>query len=1050
MIEYKIYGSLRSKMGDAVIRVTADISPEAEHFASCFNLGRTLGYASLVFVPNAKRNIYNIIHFQPSHVKFESRAREYCTRCIYELSATDFARIDYAFRRLFMSIPRMSQYDDVKYSVPPIPLSGMVQETPVLSDCEIELLNHILVARERKARLFIKIGNRKYLDEGIYFENGVLDSQKLHSFLNVLDFLPVDYRKDISFAFSVDHVVGEYIKNTEVVFFQDELHDWGIDANDIVFIDWSGDDIVSNVDDKVIVSVKEKNKEELFARATGFEDFADLLKNWGRPRGVDVVLDKIVTSLPIDYLSALKVLPSQVLEYKPDIDNLINTRRSVIDRLILLKSPCFSIRVDEIKIDGWILFTEVHECLFNYYKQDWKRLLSEILKNNKPWEWSYAHCLDDLSIDVVGAFSENAKSEIRKKYIKENLRSDKCACFFANGYTKEEWINLLNDKALANIAIEKLLKQTTLVIDLFDGNYDATLKNYIDYEYGRGVGVNSEIVIGVVAKCTDEVANYIFDKYCRTNSLSECLKTFEKRLTDRLKRKSVEVCSMSIEEEYSLENVSDMVLLMQKYNLDNLLADKFFDIKFTKINERDCVSHYKKIENTRIREIIEAENERIRISELPVKSDIIGFYKKQSQKLSAIGDAEDILWILNEKQNNNAIGIKEVLEFNKVVGLKKTCKAKSSFSPLSSFWMNLFDEVVEFLKKYGADRCPDSYKWVNLSNIRGEQSYDVEKLFELALCGTNKFSDNDWREILDGIRKFVHDKSNSDSRIKDNEPLHRKKGDDFYKLSVRLKKLMSLYNKSLSRDNSNPKPIVFSNYIIVERRKLTVKGKIIVSFASVAAVLLAFIVSSAIIVIKTPSVHSMYYRIVGYGCNRGLDSVHNNPIVSIANWVADTTYKDTTGTITNLYVKYRCIDSVYAQEPVWPFLRRFVKQVPPTLYENDSLLIHSLSYHSLDSIRVFDSIWRSYSQLTYDSDTLFLVCKWKERRQWKVDTLQIYNGETLLNHFLTDSCIMFKSDSVFCDDSRLLLEDWSVRRDGMQYLRIVRQIDTLINKKIAY
>lgn len=1050
MIEYKVFGSLRNSMGDSVLRVTQGISRETERLGSDFNIGDLVCFASIVVIPNALKNIYDIVHYQPSHVRFDGSARKYCTRCIYELFEDDFCKIGFGFRNLFHSIPRMKLYDDVDYDASPIPLQNSTMVRPMLSDCETKLLEHILLAKEKKLRLFVKIGNKKDLSEGIYYENGVLNSSKFQSLLNVLDFLPEDNRKKCSFAFSVSHTVAEYIENVDVIFYQDELSDWNVDVQQVVSIDWSGENIVSNVRDSAIAA-KKRFKESLFDTANDFEYLSELLSAWGKPENIGKALERIITNSSLEYLDNQKALPDLLLEYKSDIDNLINIRRSVLDRIKLLKSSCFSIRIEDVKIDGWDTLADVYYTLLTYNKQDWKKILSEIIKNNKPWCWEYSNSLEDLCEKIYGVFHDEAVSEIRQKYLKENLLQGKFKRFFIDGYTKEEWERLLKDKSVVNIAIEKLLLHKSVPIDIFDVKYETLLKSYIDCKIGNGLSINSEIASKILAKSSDSVANYFFEKLCNVNNLGDCLRSFDNRMTDRMKSKSVEVCLSAINEEIGIEKATDWILLLQNYNIDNLLAEKFNEYNLERITVFCNASLFSKIRNERIRGIFEEKNEQIRIEKLPNEEDIIKYHKKSQEKLSAVETEVDVRTILGGKRKDVALEMTKVYDFYKAVGVNKFGFLPANiFKPLNLFWENVFAEIIDFLKNYGSDKCND-YKWIQLSEINDVHPYVIERLFDAALVNTKGFDGKDWGRILDGFGKFVNDRIGSNSKLEANETLHIKRGDSFYKLSVKLRKIISKYNKSCDNKENTFKPIIFSDFIIFDKRKLSKKEKIFAVSGSIAALLLIVFVSFVAIIKQTPRIHKPHIEIVGYGCDYGFDSLHSNPMVAVANWVTDSSYNDTV--VKNIYVKYRCIDSIIAQKPLLPFLECFIKNVPPFMCEKDTVFIPSLSYYYLDSLYMFDSICRGNDRLAIeDNDTMFLVCKWKEKRKLSVDTIVIYKESSLLSHFMVDTCVLFRADSIFIlrDDTLLFVKERNGNVAGLKYLEMIRILDTLCEKRIDY
>ena len=1069
MIEYKIFGSLRNTMGDAVVKVSPGVSREAERLGACFNVGEDKGYASLIMLRQSN-GMSEIVHFQPSHIKFEDRARDYCTRCIYELSADDFGKIANSFRNFFQVLPKMELYDKADYNASPIQLSDMAFESPVLSECEMMLLGHILLAKERSARLFVKIGNKQNLKGGAYFENGVLTSSKLQSLLKVLDFLPTSVRTEYSFAFSVDSGIAKHIENVDVVFYQDELHDWNLETQQVVSVDWCGDGIVSSECEAAITAQK-NFKKKLFDEVTDFEHLTDLSKSWGKPERIEKVLERIVVDNSIDYLVGIKVLSDIISAYKSDIDNLINARRTVVDKVRLLKSPCFSIRIADMKVDSWEGLSEVYDALSKYYEKDLNGYLREILKNNKPLDWKYSYVLESLCEKIIGTFGDDVKSEIRRKYLKENLLEDRYKIFYSNGYTKDEWECLLKDKSSANIAIEKLLLQKSPSVDMFGSSYEAILKKYVDYKYDNGFGINSEALVNVIAKCSDSVAGYIFEKYCTTSNLSECLKSFERRVTDRVKQKSVEVCLAAIGEEYRLSKVFDLVVQMQNLKLDGLLAEKFDESKLKKLRDADVLMPLEKINNEKIRKIISDRVEQIRIAKLPEERDVVMYCHKEPKKLSAIGNAEDIRLILNGKQGDAALGISKVYEFNKAAGVDTFGKHETVFHPLESFWEKVFSEVVDFMKNYGSGQCFE-YKWVRMSEANEAQFDVVGELLDVALRNTKNIDGNDWRKVLAGFRKFVIGRSGDNSKVNGNEPVRLKIDDDFYKQSVKLSKAVASFNKS---ERGKAEPIRFSDYIEIDSKQMSGKKNALVASGSVFVLLLIVFGSFWLMIIKTERIPKTYNEIIGYGCDYGFDSVVSNPMLALSKLLPDTLYGDS-AEVKNIYVRHLYVDSIIVGKPLLPFLRSFIKEEQPDYrYENDTLA-YSVMYCNLDSLWKFDSMYCLHGK----SEEIYLICKSlktsssKEKVVEKVtdslgnvterisyrtikgkhlvsDTISINKEKPLLRHFI-DKDTLFAADTVFyCDSIMFLKSEMKGSNLGKLYFEAIRRLDSLSNNKdVAY
>ena len=972
MINYKVFGSLKNAMGDTVLKVSPMVSREADVLGANFNIGGSVGYASIIFMQNKAYTKYNVVHIQPSHVKFVSFGREYCTRCIYEFPIDDFEIIGYSFRSLFARIPRMEMCESANYNAEEILFESSKSDLPSLSNEEWDLMDSLLISIEQGRQLYVRIGNPD--DDAMYAENGIFDSKKFQSLLKVLDYLPETERRDMSIAFSVNHVVASYINNVKIVFYQDELTDWNLDANKIISIDWRESDVIS-LDEKIEFDARITYKEKLSKSVNDFKTLAYIIEAWGVPDDIGKIIDRIVSVVSIEYLTGIVDLPKSLFKYKVDIEKCIEEHRNNTDKIRLLNSSVFSVSISSIKIDSWDCLLGVCESLQKYHKQKWKGLLSEILKTKEPWNWEYSSCLEILCINIMDVFSENMVSEIRNKFLVKNFIDGSYACFYSQGYSEKDWKLLLKDRSknVRDKAVEKLLSQDKPIINVFGDDYKRVLDDY--------------------------VSSYI----------------------------------NAIRNEKSISSIFEIVQKMQSLKLGDFLSEKFDGTLLNNIKAYEPNDEVNGIKNEKIRKIIEDKNEKLRINSLPDKQEFIELLKLKRMDSVFIKSAEDIRRILNDKRSDNPVEIRVFCKFVVSVSSMIYGKHKLFFAPLDSFFNNVYSEVINWLMNYEAEP-KEPCVWIDMNRIKEEPVGDVSDLFKMALGDNKNYVYEEWVSILSGYRTFVIDYCNKN--IRKGDPLSLNKGEAFYDLNVVLAKKIKRYN-NLQSTNDNKNEIDVSTFLDVNISG-SWRKPILISSLSIVGVIIVFVFSCWIIIYNTQCSYSINKGMVDYSCNFDCYASSNHPITAIASVVCDSSYKDTIGVLniyerSKYTITANEVKPIFPFLKRYVKCNQTKDSISITLL--DSIQYNNIEeVWKLDSIFYTQGlIVEDVDYLVCKTS----ISKNRWNRQMKTDSILVSDKSPLLRFFVDNDSLLFNADSVFYKDSLLFVKIKNTDNTAMAYFSCV-------------
>ena len=235
-IENKVYGSQQTVMGDGVLSYSKGISPAADSFGTLFTGRLSPDYASLYFLNNPDNGLHTVIHVQGAFTQFKEQGRAYDMRAIYELSESEFLRMENLHAPLIAALDKFHPYASVEYGS----TSGVEVDFPLptaLSENELLLRQCMIWCVVHNRQLFIRLGN----DED-YRADQLRYSSKLQQLLHALDTLPKAYRGFASMGFSVDSTSNgtrTLADHLLIIAHHDDISLWGKARQEGVLIDWT-------------------------------------------------------------------------------------------------------------------------------------------------------------------------------------------------------------------------------------------------------------------------------------------------------------------------------------------------------------------------------------------------------------------------------------------------------------------------------------------------------------------------------------------------------------------------------------------------------------------------------------------------------------------------------------------------------------------------------------------------------------------------------------------------------------------------------------------
>lgn len=244
-IERTIYGSLVNSIGDDTISYSNGSSKEAEIFRTLLdsdaNKKLASNYASLFLYWSPISRCHTFLHLQGNHVEFKADGRSFCTRGIYEISHKDMESIKYDYLSALDSIPRMSRMEKIEYGInPETEVNSVIYEENELDNNEKLLLGIVYSAILNNKKVFIKI--KAIEDE--YYENNVLNCNRLRAIMKIVSLLPSKIAQYASVAFSVDAVLNKMLDgfiSPLIIAHHDAIFNW--EVKDILIANWEGDEL---------------------------------------------------------------------------------------------------------------------------------------------------------------------------------------------------------------------------------------------------------------------------------------------------------------------------------------------------------------------------------------------------------------------------------------------------------------------------------------------------------------------------------------------------------------------------------------------------------------------------------------------------------------------------------------------------------------------------------------------------------------------------------------------------------------------------------------
>ncbi|MBR4646462.1 MAG: hypothetical protein IKO75_05050 [Bacteroidales bacterium] len=237
--EHKVLGSTVNDRADGILSVTNKVSERGAILMSDFFASED--YASMLFFLYPSTGLYTIMHYQAKFTAFPEHNRWYDERALYELSPSEFEKIQYSYSTLLPSLDKFKEYTSRYYGASnevEVPLT-----TPIVSmSGDVQLLkNAIIQGVLGNKKVFVKLGDGDKVKG-----DAVRNATKLKTILAAVSQLPEFWRRYVSVAYGVENKSRVYDQiATEIVVFAifDDVSDWGEWAADAITVDWRTDTI---------------------------------------------------------------------------------------------------------------------------------------------------------------------------------------------------------------------------------------------------------------------------------------------------------------------------------------------------------------------------------------------------------------------------------------------------------------------------------------------------------------------------------------------------------------------------------------------------------------------------------------------------------------------------------------------------------------------------------------------------------------------------------------------------------------------------------------
>ena len=241
--EIQINGALSGVQADDTLVFSKDIK-SYDNILAELDDARVSPFSSLFMLSFPNEEKYLFAHWQPGYERFEQNGRYYCTRCLYEISASDMQKCGYDYSAVVASLPPIEHIKEHRYNIDPLVLD-VVPKSIENDRAASSMVRYMLSALLNRKRILIRLGQSDRLKN-----DEMLKSSKLHSMLSAINAFHPAFRRYVSFAFSVkSDFLNDYSEPSFSKFWVLAFQDDDFMTSEAVVVDWKNEmPIVSNAE----------------------------------------------------------------------------------------------------------------------------------------------------------------------------------------------------------------------------------------------------------------------------------------------------------------------------------------------------------------------------------------------------------------------------------------------------------------------------------------------------------------------------------------------------------------------------------------------------------------------------------------------------------------------------------------------------------------------------------------------------------------------------------------------------------------------------------
>lgn len=572
--EHKVLGSPVNDRADGILSVTNKVSERGAILMSDFFASEN--YASMLFFLYPSTGLYTIMHYQAKFTAFPEHNRWYDERALYELSPSEFEKIQYSYSTLLPSLDKFKEYTSRYYGASnevEVPLT-----TPIVSmSGDVQLLkNAIIQGVLGNKKVFVKLGDGDKVKG-----DAVRNATKLKTILAAVSQLPEFWRRYVSVAYGVENKSRIYDQiATEIVVFAifDDVSDWGEWAADAITVDWRTDTICGKfgaVDERKMAVFDRIMPVYNTDRVLSTRDFSALVGAVGKK------IDDF-PCLTVDKAKSLSTTDALAIERWFNAGNHSYLHKDVSLRMLWLSVMGMT------KTSSKAVFKEYPDLRNdksyisllkdNVNKSDSFQQLSDIYDNNKDIPEICKVIIEKVLADsrLVDACADNPRSDLSKN-LQDRIKDS------AIKWAEDVKIARL-DKPYFGLSLEKsfIVKNWADFNRLFGKMNNRLDINKLPFNINWSDVIPAELFKKIQKRFTEDDCKKLYDKVAplraTLNDYADIACSYGRRFFPSIKE-DIDNASRPIDSRKFEEDVFSLLSFPESKEIGELLSEKYFLLK---------------------------------------------------------------------------------------------------------------------------------------------------------------------------------------------------------------------------------------------------------------------------------------------------------------------------------------------------------------------------------------------------------------------------------------------------------------------------------------